>query len=100
MGDGLGGPGGGRRRRWFAEYQPFTPMMDLFRGLLTDAPIGNSAVLTVAWSVGIALLSHLWRAATTSGSATADGDVRGSVACRPALAPTLRVPAPATWERA
>jgi ABC-2 type transport system permease protein len=50
-------PGG---LRWFAEYQPFTPMIDLFRGLLTDAPIGNSGVLTIAWSVGIALLSYLW----------------------------------------
>jgi ABC-2 type transport system permease protein len=46
--------------RWFAEYQPFTPMIDLFRGLLTDAPIGNSAALTIAWSVGIALVSYLW----------------------------------------
>ena len=46
--------------RWFAEYQPFTPMIDLFRGLLTGTPIGNSAVLTVAWAVGIALLSYLW----------------------------------------
>lgn len=46
--------------RWFAEYQPFTPMIDLLRGLLTDAPIGNSAVLTVAWSVGIAIISYVW----------------------------------------
>ncbi|QBI18453.1 ABC transporter permease [Egibacter rhizosphaerae] len=46
--------------RWFAEYQPFTPMIDLFRGLLTDAPIGNSAVVTIAWSLGIALASYLW----------------------------------------
>ena len=46
--------------RWFAEHQPFTPMIDLFRGLLTATPIGNSAVLTVAWAVGIALLSYLW----------------------------------------
>ena len=46
--------------RWFAEYQPFTPMIDLFRGLLTDAPIGNSAVLTIAWSVCIALVSYRW----------------------------------------
>ena len=46
--------------RWFAEYQPFTPMIDLFRGLLTDSPIGNSAVLTIAWSVCIALVSYRW----------------------------------------
>jgi ABC-2 type transport system permease protein len=46
--------------RWFAEHQPFTPMMDLFRGLLTDAPIGRSAGLTIAWSVGIGLVGYVW----------------------------------------
>lgn len=46
--------------RWFAEHQPFTPMIDLLRGLLTDAPIGRSGWLTLAWSAGIALLSYLW----------------------------------------
>lgn len=46
--------------RWFAQHQPFTPMIDLFRGLLTDAPIGDGAVLTIAWSVGIGLVSYLW----------------------------------------
>lgn len=46
--------------RWFAEHQPFTPMIDLLRGLLTDAPIGSSAVLTSAWSVGIAFASYMW----------------------------------------
>lgn len=46
--------------RWFAEYQPFTPMIDLYRGLLTDAPIGNTALLTITWSVGITLLSYAW----------------------------------------
>ncbi len=35
-------------------------MIDLFRGLLTDAPIGSSAARTIAWSVGIAAISHLW----------------------------------------
>ena len=46
--------------RWFAEYQPFTPMIDLFRGLLIEAPLGNSAGLTVAWSVGFAVVGYLW----------------------------------------
>lgn len=46
--------------QWFAEYQPFTPMIDLFRGLLTGAPLGNSALLTIVWSVGIALFGYLW----------------------------------------
>ena len=30
--------------RWFAEYQPFTPIIDTVRGLLLGTPIGNSAI--------------------------------------------------------
>ena len=46
--------------RQFAEYQPFTPVTQTVRGLLTDNPIGTHAIVAVAWSVGIALLSYLW----------------------------------------
>ena len=46
--------------RWFAEYQPFTPMIDLYRGLLSDAPIGTTALLTIAWSAAITVLSYAW----------------------------------------
>ena len=46
--------------RWFAEYQPFTPVIETLRGLLMGTPIGNSAILAVAWSIGIALVGYLW----------------------------------------
>ena len=46
--------------RWFAENQPFTPVIQTLRGLLLGTPIGNSAVLAVAWCAGIALLGYLW----------------------------------------
>ena len=46
--------------RWFAEYQPFTPVIDTVRGLLLGTAIGNSAVIAVAWCVGIALVGYLW----------------------------------------
>jgi ABC-2 type transport system permease protein len=46
--------------RWFAEYQPFTPVMDTVRGLLLGTAIGSSAVIAVAWCVGIALVGYLW----------------------------------------
>jgi ABC-2 type transport system permease protein len=46
--------------RWFAEYQPFTPVMQTLRGLLTGAPIGNSGLLAVGWCVAIALGGYLW----------------------------------------
>jgi ABC-2 type transport system permease protein len=46
--------------RWFAEYQPFTPATETLRGVLTGTPIGNNAIITMAWSAGIALLAYLW----------------------------------------
>ncbi|PSL04572.1 ABC-2 type transport system permease protein [Haloactinopolyspora alba] len=46
--------------RWFAEYQPFTPIMETLRGLLLGTSIGNDGVVAVGWCVGIALVSYLW----------------------------------------
>jgi ABC-2 type transport system permease protein len=46
--------------RWFAEYQPFTPLIETIRGLLMGTPIGNSAWIAIAWSTAIALTGYLW----------------------------------------
>lgn len=46
--------------RWFAEYQPFTPVIETLRGLLLGTPIGHSALLAVGWCVAIALGGYLW----------------------------------------
>jgi ABC-2 type transport system permease protein len=46
--------------RWFAEYQPFTPLIETIRGLLMGTPIGNSAVIAVGWSAGITVGGYLW----------------------------------------
>ena len=46
--------------RQFAEYQPFTPVTQTVRGLLTGGPVGAHAITAVAWSVGIALASYVW----------------------------------------
>ena len=46
--------------RWFADYQPFTPVIETLRGLLLRGPIGNNAVIAIAWSLGGALLAYLW----------------------------------------
>jgi ABC-2 type transport system permease protein len=46
--------------RWFAEYQPFTPVNETLRGLLMGSEIGNSAIIAAAWCAGLSLLSYLW----------------------------------------
>lgn len=46
--------------RWFAEYQPFTPIIETLRGLLMDEPIGNNAWTALAWCAVIALGGYLW----------------------------------------
>jgi ABC-2 type transport system permease protein len=44
----------------FARYQPFTPVTETLRGLLTGTPIGMNGVGAIGWSAGIALVSYLW----------------------------------------
>jgi ABC-2 type transport system permease protein len=46
--------------RWFAEHEPFTPVIDTIRGLLTGGPIGSSALAAILWCAGIALAGYLW----------------------------------------
>lgn len=46
--------------RQFAEYQPFTPVIQTIRGLLSGGPVGAHAIAAVAWSAGIALACYLW----------------------------------------
>jgi ABC-2 type transport system permease protein len=46
--------------RWFAEYQPFTPVIETVRGLLMGTPVGAEAAAALLWSAAIALGSYLW----------------------------------------
>ncbi|HEU4866258.1 MAG TPA: ABC transporter permease [Actinomycetota bacterium] len=46
--------------RLFAEHQPFTPVIETVRGLLTGTPIGDSAAIMAAWSVALSLAGYLW----------------------------------------
>jgi ABC-2 type transport system permease protein len=46
--------------RWFAANQPFTPIINTLRGLLTGTPDGSTALIAVAWCVGLALAGYLW----------------------------------------
>ena len=45
--------------RWFAEYQPFTPIIDTLRGLLLGTPTGNKPAIALAWCAGLILVGYL-----------------------------------------
>jgi ABC-2 type transport system permease protein len=46
--------------RQFAEHQPFTPMIDTLRALVTGAPTDSELWLAIGWCAVIALLGYLW----------------------------------------
>jgi ABC-2 type transport system permease protein len=46
--------------RHFAEYQPFTPMIDSLRALTSGADAGSDLWLALGWCVLIAVLGYLW----------------------------------------
>jgi ABC-2 type transport system permease protein len=52
--------------RQFAEYQPFTPIIESLRGLLAGTPSGGYAAAALGWCAGIALVGYLWSRATFS----------------------------------
>ncbi len=55
--------------RWFAAHQPFTPVVECLRDLLTGTPAGSAAYLALAWCAAIALAGYLWaRAAFRRGT--------------------------------
>jgi ABC-2 type transport system permease protein len=47
--------------RWFAEYQPFTPIIDTLRHLLLGTPMdGGTGWIALAWCAAIALVGYFW----------------------------------------
>ena len=45
---------------WFAEHQPFTPLIETMRGLLLGTPIGDSGIVSVGWCIAISVVGYLW----------------------------------------
>lgn len=45
---------------WFAEHQPFTPLIETVRGLLLGTPIGDSGIVAIGWCVMISVVGYLW----------------------------------------
>ncbi|MCF4140757.1 ABC transporter permease [Streptomyces sp. Tue 6430] len=54
----------GAGARQFAEYQPFTPIIETLRGLLAGDPSSGDAIAAVAWCVGLTLLGYVWAVST------------------------------------
>jgi ABC-2 type transport system permease protein len=46
--------------RWFAENQPFTPMIEGVRGLLDGTPDGSTVLIALAWCAVLSLVGYLW----------------------------------------
>jgi ABC-2 type transport system permease protein len=46
--------------RWFAEHQPFTPLIETIRGLLLGASVGWDGPVAVAWCIAIAIAGYVW----------------------------------------
>jgi ABC-2 type transport system permease protein len=44
----------------FADNQPFTPIVDTVRGLMTGTDFGSSGLIALAWGVGLSLAGFLW----------------------------------------
>ena len=45
--------------RWFAEYQPMTPIINSVRALMLDVPAGNNLWIALAWCVGITIVAFV-----------------------------------------
>jgi ABC-2 type transport system permease protein len=50
--------------RQFAEYQPFTPIIETLRGLLAGNPSSGDAIAAVAWCVGFTVVGYVWAVST------------------------------------
>jgi ABC-2 type transport system permease protein len=54
----------GQGIRQFAEYQPFTPIIESLRGLLAGTPSAGYTAAALAWCAGIAVVGYVWAVAT------------------------------------
>ncbi len=46
--------------RWFADNQPFTPIIETVRRLLLGGEVGGRGLIAVVWCVVITLVGYLW----------------------------------------
>ena len=46
--------------RWFAEHQPFTSIIETFRGLIAGTPIDGNGPVAIAGCVAITVVGYVW----------------------------------------
>ncbi|MFE7741525.1 ABC transporter permease [Nocardia sp. NPDC057455] len=54
----------GQGIRQFAQYQPFTPIIEALRGFVSGHPSGGYTAAALAWCAGFTLVGYLWSRAT------------------------------------
>jgi ABC-2 type transport system permease protein len=54
----------GQGIRQFAEYQPFTPIIESLRGLLAGTPSAGYAISALAWCAGFGIVGYVWAVTT------------------------------------
>ncbi len=50
--------------RQFAEYQPFTPIIETLRGFLNGTPQTSDVLQAVGWCFAIAIVGYVWASST------------------------------------
>jgi ABC-2 type transport system permease protein len=45
---------------WFAEYQPFTPIIETMRGLFAGDVDSTTALVAIGWCAVITIVGYLW----------------------------------------
>lgn len=46
--------------RWFADNQPFTPIIETVRRLLLGGEVGSRGLIAVGWCIAITLVGYVW----------------------------------------
>jgi len=54
----------GQGVRQFAQYQPFTPIIESLRGVFAGTPSAGYTIAALAWCAGIAVVGYVWAVAT------------------------------------
>jgi ABC-2 type transport system permease protein len=54
----------GQGFRQFAEYQPFTPIIESLRGFLAGTPSAGYTAAALAWCAGIGIAGYVWALST------------------------------------